>query len=89
MPKISDRKKNYVAQFVKLTQDYKKIIIADASNVAAAQLQLVRKLLRGKAVVLMGKNSMMKKAITLHEKENPKLSVLKELLKGNIGLIFY
>jgi len=88
MPKISDRKKNYVSQFVKLTQDYKKIIIADASNVAASQLQLVRKLLRGKAVVLMGKNSMMRKAISLHEKESPKLVVLKELLKGNIGLIF-
>jgi len=88
MPKISDRKKNYVAQFVKLTQDYKKIIIADASNVAASQLQIVRRLLRGKAVILMGKNSMMRKAVSLHEKENPKLVVLKELLKGNIGLIF-
>jgi len=88
MPKISERKKNYVSQFVTLTQTYKRIIIADASNVAASQLQLVRKLLRGKGIILMGKNSMMKKAISLHEKENPKLIILKELLKGNIGLIF-
>jgi large subunit ribosomal protein LP0 len=88
MPKISDRKKNYVNQFTSLTETYKKIIVAEAANVSSSQLQAVRKLVRGKGIVLMGKNSMMKKAIQLHEEKNPKLKALKQFLKGNIGLIF-
>jgi len=51
-------------------------------------MQEVRRDLRGKAVILMGKNTMMKKTITLHSKENPKLQILLPYLKGTIGLIF-
>jgi len=71
-----------------LTEIYKKIVIAEVANVSCAQMQEVRRDLRGKAIILMGKNTLMKKTFTLHAKDNPKLQVLIPYLKGTIGLIF-
>jgi len=83
-----DRKKNYINQFITHTESYKKVLIAEASNVGSAQLQSVRKQLRGKAIILMGKNTMMRKALSMNMKQNPKAATLLPFLKGNIGLIF-
>jgi len=49
---------------------------------------LLENYLEEKELFLWVKILWWKKAISLHEKENPKLIILKELLKGNIGLIF-
>jgi large subunit ribosomal protein LP0 len=49
--------------FLALSEEYKKILVAEAKNVGSRQLQEVRKMLRGKAVILMGKNTMMKKSL--------------------------
>jgi large subunit ribosomal protein LP0 len=83
-----ERKKNYVSTFTNLTESYKKVIICEASNVGSTQMQEIRKQIRGKAVLMMGKNTMMKKAIAGHKSVNPKLAHLLPLLKGNIGLVF-
>lgn len=83
-----ERKENYINQFITHCETYKKVIIAEASNVGSSQLQNVRKQLRGKATIVMGKNTMMKKAIQKAKEKNKKLEALIPLLKGNIGLIF-
>jgi len=44
--------------------------------------------LSGHAVVLMGKNTMMRKAIRGHLANNPKLDQLLQHIKGNIGFVF-
>lgn len=44
-----------------------------ADNVGSRQMQQIRMSLRGKAVVLMGKNTMMRKAIRGHLDNNPAL----------------
>merc|ERR1719420_1535498 len=46
--------------------------------------------LRGKAVVLMGKNTMIRKALTHGHEEHPDagLDKLRSVMKGNIGFIF-
>lgn len=44
--------------------------------------------LRGKAVVLMGKNTMMRKAIRGHLENNPALEKLLSHIKGNVGFVF-
>jgi large subunit ribosomal protein LP0 len=51
-------------------------------------MQQIRISLRGHAVVLMGKNTMMRKAIRGHLQANPKLELLLPHLKGNIGFVF-
>merc|ERR1712154_114826 len=43
---------------------------------------------RGKAVVLMGKNTMMRKAIRGHLESNPGLEKLLPIIKNNVGFVF-
>merc|ERR1712098_435839 len=52
------------------------------------QMQTIRLSLRGKAVVLMGKNTMMRKAIRGHLENNPALEKLLPHIKGNVGFVF-
>lgn len=51
-------------------------------------MQQIRISLRGHAVVLMGKNTMMRKAIRGHLQNNPKLELLLPYIKGNVGFVF-
>ena len=51
-------------------------------------MQQIRIALRGKAVVLMGKNTMMRKAIRGHMSNNPDLEKLLPHIRGNIGFVF-
>ncbi|KAL3523955.1 hypothetical protein ACH5RR_016789 [Cinchona calisaya] len=54
------------------------------------QLQNIRKGLRGDSVVLMGKNTMMKRSIRVHVEKTGNQAILNliPLLVGNVGLIF-
>ncbi|PIO27471.1 hypothetical protein AB205_0071820 [Aquarana catesbeiana] len=56
-----------------LLDDYPKCFIVGADNVGSKQMQQIRMSLRGKAVVLMGKNTMMRKAIRGHLENNSAL----------------
>lgn len=49
------------------------------------QMQQIRMSLRGKAVVLMGKNTMMRKAIRGHLENNPALEKWVMLPEGTLG----
>ena len=51
-------------------------------------MQQIRMSLRGHAVVLMGKNTMMRKAIRGHLGQNPKLEQLLPHIVGNVGFVF-
>ena len=51
-------------------------------------MQQIRISLRGNAVVLMGKNTMMRKAIRGHLQTNPDLECLLPHIKGNVGFVF-
>jgi len=69
---------------------YNKTFIVGVDNVGSMQLQVTRKELRGKAEVLMGKNTMMRKIINEFVDENPGSTVEKlvAMCKGNIGFVF-
>lgn len=51
-------------------------------------MQQIRSALRKHAVVLMGKNTMIRKAIKGHLPENPKLEKLLSHVRGNVGFVF-
>jgi len=51
-------------------------------------MQQIRIGLRGTAVVLMGKNTMMRKAIKGHLEQNPALEKIMPCIKGNVGFVF-
>jgi len=83
-----DRKQNYFAKLNKLLEDYNKVLIVGADNVGSHHMQTIRKSLRGKAVLLMGKNTMVRKAIRGVAESNPKLQTLLPYIKNNVGLLF-
>ncbi|KAF5270483.1 hypothetical protein FQA39_LY08361 [Lamprigera yunnana] len=71
-----------------LLEDYPKCFIVGADNVGSKQMQQIRMSVRGSAVVLMGKNTMMRKVIRGHLERNPALEKLLPHIKGNVGFIF-
>jgi len=51
-------------------------------------MQQIRSALRGKAVLLMGKNTMMRKAIKEHSEKNKQLEAILPHVVGNVGFLF-
>mmetsp|Transcript_6397 Transcript_6397/g.19352 ORF Transcript_6397/g.19352 Transcript_6397/m.19352 type:complete len:348 (+) Transcript_6397:221-1264(+) len=85
------KKENKIAYFEKLLQlfdDYDKVLIVSADNVGSKQLQGLRKELRGSSDLLMGKNTMIRKAIRDNLESRPHLENLLECVQGNVGFLF-
>jgi len=81
-------KANYFTKIAQLLNEYPKCFLVEADNVGSKQMQQIRISLRGHAVVLMGKNTMMRKAIRGLLPENPQLESLMNHIKGNVGFVF-
>jgi len=73
---------------IHLLDEYPRCFIVGADNVGSSQMQKIRISLRGQAVVLMGKNTMMRKAIRGHLEKNPNLEKLLVHIKENVGFVF-
>ncbi|KAK1320941.1 hypothetical protein QJS10_CPA03g01877 [Acorus calamus] len=89
-PTKAEKKIAYDEKLCQLLEQYSQILIAAADNVGSNQLQNIRRGLRGDSVVLMGKNTMMKRSIKLHAERTGNTAYLNliPLLVGNVGLIF-
>jgi large subunit ribosomal protein LP0 len=85
---VDQRKEKYFAKVITLIEEYNKIFVVLADNVGSNHMQKIRQSLRGDAVVLMGKNTMMRKAIRDHLEKNPALESLLPQIRGNIGFVF-
>jgi len=81
-------KANYFIKIEQLLDEYPKCFVVNADNVGSKQMQQIRSALRGQAIVLMGKNTMMRKAIRGHLETNPSLEKLLPHIVGNVGLVF-
>jgi len=81
-------KANYFLKVVQLFDEYPKCFIVGADNVGSRQMQNIRTSLRGKGVVLMGKNTMIRKAIRGHLENNQQLEKLLPYIKNNVGFVF-
>jgi len=81
-------KANYFVKLANMLDEYPKCFLVGADNVGSKQMQEIRIALRGKAVVLMGKNTMMRKAIRGHLEKNPDLERLLPHIKQNVGFVF-
>jgi large subunit ribosomal protein LP0 len=82
------RKQAYFAKLIELLDKYPRLLIVGCNNVGSSHMQQIRKNLRGKAVLLMGKNTMIRKAIKGHLIKNPALEALLPHLKENVGFVF-
>ncbi|KAJ3698574.1 hypothetical protein LUZ61_002279 [Rhynchospora tenuis] len=85
-----DRKVIYDRKLVSLLEGYSKVLIAIADNVGSNQMQNIRKGLRGDSVILMGKNTLIRRCIKQYAQQSGNTDYLNllPLLIGNVGLIF-
>jgi len=81
-------KSNYFLKLLTLLDEFPKFFIVGADNVGSNQMQQIRIALRGTAEVLMGKNTMMRKAIRGHLDSNPALEKVLPHIVDNIGFVF-
>lgn len=83
-----DKKVEYFSKLRELLEEYKSIFIVGVDNVSSQQMHEIRKALRGDAVVLMGKNTMVRRAIRGFLSELPEFEKLLPFIRGNVGFIF-
>lgn len=84
----SEKKVAYFERLRNLVDNYQKILIVHANHVGSRQMAEVRLALRGKAFILMGKNTMIRTCLRSMEDEHPQIKELLPLVRDNIGLVF-
>jgi large subunit ribosomal protein LP0 len=82
------KKAAYFEKIDGLLNEHRSILICTVDNVGSNQMHQIRKSLRGEAIVLMGKNTMIRKAVRQVANENTAFEKLLPLIKGNVGLVF-
>jgi len=78
----------YFDKLKALLDEYKSIFIVTVDNVSSQQMHEIRQSLRGESVVLMGKNTMVRRAIKGFISEFPEYERILPHVKGNVGFIF-
>jgi large subunit ribosomal protein LP0 len=81
-------KANYFVKLLKLIEEYPKCFIVGVDNVGSKQMQQIRIALRGHAEILMGKNTMIRKAIRGQLQKNQALEKILPHVVGNVGFVF-
>jgi len=84
----SQWKASYFTKLVQLLDEYSKCFIVGVDNVGSKQMQQIRHSMRQDAVLLMGKNTMIRKAIRGYLEKNADLEKLLPYIKSNIGFVF-
>jgi len=84
------KKQIYFDKLTNLCINHPKALIVSIDHVASKQMQDIRIDLRGRAVVVMGKNTMIRKALALGHEKNPEAGMdnLRSNVLGNMGFIF-
>ncbi|KAF1969036.1 60S acidic ribosomal protein P0 [Bimuria novae-zelandiae CBS 107.79] len=88
---MGGKKESKAAYFDKLKdllEEYKSIFIVSVDNVSSQQMHEIRQSLRGEGVVLMGKNTMVRRALKGFINDFPEYERLLPHVKGNVGFVF-
>ncbi|CAF3868167.1 unnamed protein product [Adineta steineri] len=81
-------KAKYTMRLTQYLDEYPKVFVVGADNVGSRQMQKIRLSLRGHAVLMMGKNTMMRKTIRGQTSKNTNLEKLLPHVYENIGFVF-
>ncbi|PFH59775.1 hypothetical protein XA68_11906 [Ophiocordyceps unilateralis] len=81
-------KAGYFDKLKGLLEEYKSIFIVTIDNVSSQQMHEIRHALRGVGVVLMGKNTMVRRALRTFILDSPDYEKLLPHVKGNVGFVF-
>jgi len=82
------KKMDYMNKLKSFMEEFPRIILVTCDNIGSKHMQTIRSGLRGKATLLMGKNTLIRKAIKNAKEEHPEWQDLLFHIKGNVGLVF-
>ncbi|KAI7877618.1 hypothetical protein K492DRAFT_150366 [Lichtheimia hyalospora FSU 10163] len=83
-----ESKELYFEKLKNYLDTYKTVFVVNVDNVGSNQMHQIRHSLRGEAVVLMGKNTMVRRAMKGFIVERPELEKLLVHVRGNVGFVF-
>jgi len=86
----AEKKVHYDKRVRVLLSEYSQALVCTADNVGSKQFQSIRRGLRPDSVVLMGKNTLLKRTIRMYVESSGNTEYLNilPLLVGNVGIIF-
>jgi len=87
-PTRSAWKSNYFEKLENAIRNHQKFLLVNADNVASLQFAQIRRTVRGKAEIVMGKNTMMKRVIRGLIEEFPDYEKVLPALVQNVGFVF-
>jgi large subunit ribosomal protein LP0 len=82
------KKEAYFTKLYSYLDEYKTIFIVSVDNVGSNQMHQIRKSMRETGVVLMGKNTMVRRALRNKMLDHPEYEKLLTTVIGNIGFVF-
>jgi len=84
------KKGEYFDKLIDLCVNAANALIVEVDHVTSKQMQDIRMEMRGRAVVLMGKNTMIRKGLQIGHERHPEAGMdkLRANIQGNIGFIF-
>ncbi|OBZ72385.1 60S acidic ribosomal protein P0 [Grifola frondosa] len=85
---LAHRKEAYFVKLKELVAKYPSIFVVNVDNVGSNQMHQIRVALRGKGIVVMGKNTMVRRALRSILSEFPQFERLLPHVRGNIGFVF-
>lgn len=90
MPLSKAKKVLYVEKLNVMLNSYNKVFFVQVDNVGSQQMHDTRLKLRGKAEILMGKNTLIRKVLKDFMEENPghPVGIIDEKINGNVGMVF-
>jgi large subunit ribosomal protein LP0 len=90
MPLSKSKKAEYFTRMTEMLNTYTKVFVVDVDNVGSQQMNITRKQMRGKAEILMGKNTLMRKVLAAFLDSHPGHfhSALAAKMSGNVGFVF-
>jgi len=86
---VQKKKSDYFEKVSTLLEEYPKFILINCDNLSSKLIQKLRCSLRSsESVLLMGKNTLIKKAVKLKLQEHPEWEQILPFLHQNVGFIF-
>jgi len=90
MPLSKDKKEVYFARMTNMLETYGKVFVVSVDNVGSQQMNATRRMMRGTAEILMGKNTLMRKVMKSFLEANPGhfYEHIQSKMSGNVGFVF-
>jgi len=82
------KKEEYMARFINAMESYPRAVLVTVDFIGSTHMQNIRRSLRGRAVLMLGKNTLMRKAIKDNLSKHPEWEALLPAIRGNVGFVF-